>query len=473
MKLLKLKSLLFLFTTLFFIYSCSNDDTILLEESIAESILLIDEEIDVEVQYHDNQGPHEHNFSTERASGFTEGFDAGKKNSYAAQSVNLSSGTWNLTDALIGDLPNDRKFGSKSARIRNGGYALMLFNMDNGVTTVRVRHAKYGSDGNSSWRLIASYNNGNSWSYAGGTINTTSTTLNTVTFNVNETRAVRYGIYKTSGGSNRINIDNIEINTAAGGGNPATATRDSNLTFGNPSNASRSSSNNYFLSRNDYTLAYNNSRGIANWVSWHLSTAWTGSTPRCNCFKEDALLPANFFSPNTNDYVGSGFDRGHICPSADRTRTSNSNENTFFMTNMAPQAPDNNQRTWVGLENYCRDLIKQGNELYILAGGVGNGGTGRNGFRSTIDNGNIAVPDSFWKVILVLPNGTNDINRVTTSTRVIAVNIPNDQGISNDWTDFRTSINTIENLTGYDFFENIPNSIEAVIESRVDNTAIN
>ena len=70
---------------------------------------------------------------------------------------------------------------------------------------------------------------------------------------------------------------------------------------------------------------------------------------------------------------------------------------------------------------------------------------------------------------LILPNGTNDINRVTTSSRVIAVNIPNDQGISTDWTDFRTTVNEIENLTGYDILENINNSVESVIEARVDN----
>lgn len=139
------------------------------------------------------------------------------------------------------------------------------------------------------------------------------------------------------------------------------------------------------------------------------------------------------------------------------------------MTNMAPQAPDNNRKTWVNFENYLRSLIIEGNEVHIVAGVIGNGGTGSNGFASTIDEGNIKVPDSFWKVAIILPNGSNDINRVTTSTRVIAINVPNDQGVNRDWTQYRTTVNTIESLTGYDLFENIPNNIESVLESNVDN----
>ena len=436
-----------------------------------QEVLVFNGSIDIEMYEESNEGSHTH--QTARSTGFTETFENGNKGSYAAASVGLSSGSWYLSDALIGSLSSDRKFGSKSVRIRNTGYALMSFNMDNGASTVKVRHAKYGSDGNSSWRLIASYDNGGSWFYIGNTVNTTSTSLRTVTFNVNENRRVRYAVYKTSGGSNRINIDNIEINTSGSTGGTGNAGRDSNLTFGNPSNASSSNSNNYLVSRSDYALSYNNGRGTANWVSWHLSTAWIGSASRCDCFKRDTSLPSSFFRAVTSDYTNSGFDRGHICPSADRTYSSTANSNTFFMSNIAPQAPNNNQRTWKNLEDYCRTLANRGNELHIVAGVAGTGGTGRNGFASSIDGGNIDVPDSFWKVILVLPNGSNDVNRVTTSTRVIAVNIPNDQNVSSSWGSYRTTVNNIESLTGLDLFENIANSTESVLESRVDNGPTN
>ena len=424
------------------------------------------ESIEAATSHYDNEGPYRSNTQANRSTGFTETFESGTKNAYARGTVNLSAGSWDFSDALIGWLPNDRKYGQKAVRMRNNGFAVMNFDLDNGAKTIRVRHARYGNDGNASWRLVASYDRGSSWSYVGSAVNTSSTLLNTVAFEVNESRSVRYGLSKISGGSNRINFDNFEVivegNGGGGNGEPA---MDSNLTFGNPSDANNDP-NNFFLSKPDFTMSYNESRGTANWVSWHLSTAWRGSTSRCNCFQQDRSLPSSFFSPTQNDYRGSGFHRGHICPSADRTYNRTGNANTFFMTNMAPQAPENNTRPWVGLENYLRTLIAQGNEIHIIAGVSGSGGTGSNGYRSSINNGNITVPDSFWKVALVLPNGTNDINRVTTSTRMIAVNMPNDQGISADWRSFITSVDDIERLTGYDFFENIPDQIEAVLEAR-------
>ena len=457
----------------FLLLGCTQEEDAYFESELAsDETLNLSGELSVEVTYQDNHGPHKHNFTTQKALGFTETFESGSKGSYAGASVTLPlSGSWFLNDALIGTLSNDRKFGSRSLRLRNTGYAIMNFNMDNGVTTIRVRHAKYGNDGNSSWRLIVSYDNGSSWFFAGNTINTTSTTLNTVTFNINDSRAARYGIYKTGGGSSRLNIDNVEIATGiTGGGDPGNPARDSNLTFGNPSNATTSSTN-YFLNKDEYTLSYNNSKGTANWVSWHLSSAWTGSASRCNCFRGDSALPNGFFVATTSDYTNSGFDRGHLCPSADRNGSSADNAETYLMTNIAPQSPDNNQRSWASFENYLRSLTEDGFEVHIVSGVVGSGGSGRNGFASTIDNGNITVPNAFWKVALILPNGSNDISRVSTATRVIAINVPNDQNISTDWRSFLTSVNAIENSTGYDLFENIPNSIEAVIEARVDTGA--
>ncbi|GAA0721697.1 hypothetical protein GCM10009430_23320 [Aquimarina litoralis] len=465
MKLLKPNPSLWILSFAFFFTSCNIDDDNYNAEIQNVSNTIIGE-FKAGTFLYDNEGPHDYSFHLKTQEGFIETYESGSKSSYAGASVSLSSGDWYLNDALLGGLSNDRKYQSKSVRIRNTGYAIMSFNMDNGVETIRIRHAKYGNDGNSTWRLIASYDNGVSWYYVGSTITTNSTTLNTVSFDVNETSSVRYGIQKLSGGSNRINIDNVEIITDTNSGSSPGI--DSNITFGNPSDAGTSSTN-YYLSKPDFSLSYNNNTGTANWVSWHLSSAWTGDTPRCNCFKRDNDLPSSFFRATSSDYTNSGFDRGHLCPSADRNGTEDSNENTYYMSNIAPQAPDNNRKSWANFESYLRSLTLDGNEVHIIAGVAGSGGIGGNGFATTIDGGNITVPDSFWKVALILPNGTNDINRVTTSTRVIAINIPNDQGITSDWTQFRTSVDAIESLTGYDLFENITNSIESVIESVVDN----
>lgn len=253
----------------------------------------------------------------------------------------------------------------------------------------------------------------------------------------------------------------------------ASPTRDDNLAMGNPSKAitSTSTPNNYLLVKTQYALSYNNSKGTANWVSWHLNSAWMGTASRCDCFAVDNTLPSTFFRATTSNYTGTGFDRGHQCPSADRNRSSTDNAATFLMTNMMPQAPALNQITWEDLESYCRKLVSQGNELYIISGGIGTGGTGSlGGVTNSIAGGRINVPSRYWKVILILPVGTNDISRVSSTTRTIAVMMPNAQSVNTKpWGAYRTTIDAIEIETGYDFFSNVPTATQSLIEGVIDN----
>jgi endonuclease G len=244
--------------------------------------------------------------------------------------------------------------------------------------------------------------------------------------------------------------------------------------MGNPSNAvvDINQPGNYLLDKPQYAVSYNRDLGRPNWVSWHLSSTWLGSAARQDDFRPDATLPVGWYQVLATDYSGSGFDRGHHCPSADRTNTVADNSATFLMSNMMPQSPDNNQGPWANLESYCRTLVSQGNELYIIAGGSGSGGTGSNGGTTfTVANGHVGVPSQTWKIILVLPSASgNDVTRVTTSTRVIAILMPNTQGIrANDWKIYRVSVDQVESLTGYDFLSNVPVSIQSVIEASVDN----
>ena len=71
------------------------------------------------------------------------------------------------------------------------------------------------------------------------------------------------------------------------------------------------------------------------------------------------------------DYTSSGYDRGHLCPSADRTDTETNNDLVFFMSNVLPQASVNNSGVWLQFENYCRSLVESTNnyELLITCGG--------------------------------------------------------------------------------------------------------
>ncbi|MDT4969744.1 MAG: endonuclease mitochondrial, partial [Acidobacteriota bacterium] len=246
---------------------------------------------------------------------------------------------------------------------------------------------------------------------------------------------------------------------------------DDHLVMGNPTNATvdTANENNYLMKKPEYALSYNRSRAIPNWTSWHLDTSWLGSQARTNTFRADPDLPVNWYHVNENSYVGSGFDRGHMTPSGDRTFSYEENAATFVMTNMVPQAPDNNQVTWEGLESYSRQLVSQGNELYIVSGGYGQGGTGRNGLLTTVDQGRVVVPSKTWKVILVLSDGGgDDAARVSNSTRTIAVIIPNEQGVDSDWRNYIVSVDEVEALTGENFFSNVPDAIQAVIEGNAD-----
>lgn len=241
------------------------------------------------------------------------------------------------------------------------------------------------------------------------------------------------------------------------------------LKMGNPSGASTSNLNNYLLVKSQYATSHNCSQGIPNWVSWQLNSSWLGSTPRQDNFRADTTLPSGCYRVTSSDYTGSGFDRGHMAPSADRTNTTANNSATFLMTNILPQAPDNNQGPWADLEDYGRELVRQGKELYIVSGSYGSGGIGSNGFASTISSGRITVPDRVWKAIIVLDRPGSEASDVSTATRVIAVDMPNEQGIrNNDWRSYRVSVNTIESRTGYNLFSNVSDSVENIIESEVD-----
>ena len=181
-----------------------------------------------------------------------------------------------------------------------------------------------------------------------------------------------------------------------------------NLLMGNPSGATADVGYplNYLMTKPQYVISYNRDRGTPNWVAWHLDSSWLGSAGRQDDFRPDPSLPVNWYHVTDTDYSGSGFDRGHHCPSGDRTSSVADNSATFLMTNMMPQAGNNNQGPWADLETYCRDLVNQGNELYIYAGGTGVGGTGSmGGVTNTIANGHVTVPSKTWKVVLVLPAG--------------------------------------------------------------------
>lgn len=249
---------------------------------------------------------------------------------------------------------------------------------------------------------------------------------------------------------------NINVNAPIVGEDP--------ILFGNPSGATAdvANENNYLMVKPQYTLSYNRSKATTNWTAWRLDSSWIGSAARQNDFRPDDTLPAAWYHVTDTDYSGSGYDRGHMCPSGDRTNSTTNNSATFLMTNMVPQLAANNQGSWEDFESYCRTLAGQGNEIYIVSGPSGNIGT--------IAGGKVVVPKFTWKVVLILPNGTNDLQRANRATRAFGIIVPNQPplDINAPWRNFRVTVDAVELLTGYNFFSNIPKNTQEIMERRHD-----
>src|SRR6266700_4256431 len=107
----------------------------------------------------------------------TENFETGTKAAYATGNVTLSTGVWTFNDALLGNLSTDRKNGTQSARVRNSGKLTMIFDHAAGASTVTVLHGKFGTDGNSTWQLWFSTDGGSTYTEAGTTVTTSTTSL--------------------------------------------------------------------------------------------------------------------------------------------------------------------------------------------------------------------------------------------------------------------------------------------------------
>ncbi len=444
---------------------------------------------------------------------FPETFEAGSKGAYEAADEPLATGTWHFQDGLIGSSPQDHAHGQRAARLRNLGRLSMRFDAAAGVRRIRISAAAYGQDGPSTWELWLSRDGGRSYARTGQPVLTSGPALVAHEFAGVANEPLRLEIRKTSGAKNRLDLDDIVLETATG---PAVAVgtgatsgyfnprsqppppqqpstnnqqptphnqqprtpsaqdpNDSNLALGNPSGATSDPANatNYLLVHPEFTLGYNASRGIPTWVSWHVDRADLGQAPRQNNFRPDPALPRQFYPVAPASYARSGFDKGHNCPSGDRTADLDANSATFLMTNMVPQAPKNNQQAWAHLEEYGRSQIMRGQEIYVIMGSYGRGGTGTNGFQQTLDQGRVTVPARIWKVLVILPDGTNDLQRIATdpAVRVLAIDTPNDHNaVSPDWRQYLTSVDKIEAATGLDLLSTLPRPAQARLQKLVD-----
>lgn len=249
------------------------------------------------------------------------------------------------------------------------------------------------------------------------------------------------------------------------------------LFLGNPSGATPDPANrdNFLMVKPYYDLSYNDDNGTPNWVSWRVTIEDLGDAPRKPEFDPDMTLPPGFKVVTSHDYSGSGFDRGHMCPHSDRSANIDMSYSTFVMTNIIPQAPNVNRKAWEQEETYLRELVRRRHDrLYIVAGPVGQGGRGSEGFRQTIGHGKVVTPGGCWKVAVAVPDrGIDDLAEIDAGARVVAVLMPNDNDVvGDDWAKFRTSPAEVEQRTGLHFFDRLPPAVAQSLRQKVDDEPI-
>jgi DNA/RNA endonuclease G (NUC1) len=240
-----------------------------------------------------------------------------------------------------------------------------------------------------------------------------------------------------------------------------------NTEFGTPTDADPS--DDFIITRDQYTISYSHTRNTPNWVSYEFDASHFGSNvDRCDCFTQDPALPAGFTHLTTADYTGAGafagagIDRGHMARSFDFTSGNLDNARSYYFSNIVPQFADLNQGPWAALENYLGNRARnESKEVYIVDGPAGNKGTVKG-------EGKIVIPEVTWKVALVLPlnHGLADVRDWRDIDEVVAVIMPNQAGVRNvDWTTYKKTVKDVETASGYDLFSLLPAKVRRAVES--------
>lgn len=202
------------------------------------------------------------------------------------------------------------------------------------------------------------------------------------------------------------------------------------------------------LKRTAYTVSYNPDLKIPNWVAWHLTAEHAdGEVKRFNGYLEDEDVPEP--RATLEDYKGSGWSHGHLCPAGDNKWDKQAMKESFLLTNMCPQDRGLNSGVWNRIEMDCRKWAKKYGDVYIVCGPVL-----LNREHETIGKNKVVVPEAFFKVILCLQGKPKAIGYV----------VRNNEG-KKKRDQFINTVDEVERITGYDFFPALPDSIENVVEA--------
>ncbi len=215
-----------------------------------------------------------------------------------------------------------------------------------------------------------------------------------------------------------------------------------------------SSTTNQLISHSFYTLSYSETHEQPEWVYYELSAAEVINVRarRSDNFREDSKVLTE--SAALADYRNSGYDRGHLAPAGDMAFSSRAMNESFYMSNMSPQHPSFNRGIWKKLEELTRSWAVEKSILYIATGPVLENGL------STIGTNGVSIPRYYYKAIM-------DYDESICKFTTIAFLLPNQKSqMSLD--SFTISIDSLEGITGMDFYPQLPDSIENIIEANFD-----
>lgn len=215
--------------------------------------------------------------------------------------------------------------------------------------------------------------------------------------------------------------------------------------------AYNASDNIILLSRKGYTALYNVQNKIPDWVAWHLTSDHVdGDCKRIGGYQEDESVPSP--RATTEDYKGSGWSHGHMCPAADNKWDEKSMLESNLLTNICPQDRGLNSGVWNKIEQDCRKWAKRYGDVYIVCGPIL-----LNREHETIGENKVVVPEAFFKVILCLQGNPKAIGFV----------VRNNEGKKKK-DQFVNSVDEVERITGIDFFPVLPDDIENEVEAHAN-----
>lgn len=210
------------------------------------------------------------------------------------------------------------------------------------------------------------------------------------------------------------------------------------------------STTNQIIKHTYYTLSYSEKNEQAEWVAYELTEERVaGNVKRTDNFRIDPVVTTGSSTPE--DYKGSPYDRGHLAPAADMKFNSTAMSECFYMSNMSPQVPSFNRGIWQQLEAQVRTWAVAYKDIYIVTGGILKYTMGE------IGSNRVSVPKYFYKVVL---------DYTEPDIKAIALLLPNEKG-TKQLEEYVITIDSIETLTGIDFFPALPDPLENELESSV------